>query len=329
MSAWSLIIPFLRPVEALLLDPGVSEVMVNPGPRVFIERDGRLEEVPDVRLCEEQLRPAVKHIARLLGADVSEEQPVLDARLPDGSRVAAILPPVSVGGITLAIRKFTAQHFSLQDLVTCGTLPQEVADLLTTRVRRRNNILISGATSTGKTTLLNILADAIPEADRIVLIEDTAEVRIEKPNLVRLEARREQNGMPAVTIRDLIRATLRLRPDRIVVGEIRGPEAYDWLQALNTGHAGAISTIHANTAAQALQRFTSCVLQSGIEIPYKAIKSHAGGLIDLLVHIERQDGRRMVTQVLEVRAYDPDSDSYDFHTLYCHESADQHKKEQA
>jgi len=314
-SSFELILPFLRPIEQLILDEDISEIMINGG-SVFIERAGQLESVPNVSLSEAALNAAVRNIARRLGDDVSEIKPILDSRLPDGSRVAAVIRPCSIDGITLTIRKFNARHFTIDDLIQIGTLTPQLADALRKQIENRANLLISGGTGTGKTTLLNILAGFIPQEERIVLIEDTAEIQISKPNLVRFEARREQNGIPAVTIRDLLKATLRHRPDRIIVGEIRGGEAFDLLQALNTGHSGTLSTIHANSALQALQRFTSCVLQSGIELPYRAIKSHIADSIQVLVHIERRQGKRLVSQVLAIRGYGVDTDRYDLQTLY-------------
>jgi pilus assembly protein CpaF len=315
-QSFDLILPFLRPIEHLILDETISEIMVNAGSQVFIERDGRLEAVPDVTISEAALNAAVRNIARRLGDDVSESKPILDSRLPDGSRVAAIIRPSSIDGITLTIRKFNTRHFTMEDLIRVGTLSQAAANLLRECVEQHNNILISGGTGTGKTTLLNILAGFVPDNERIILLEDTAEIAIKKPNLVRFEARKEQNGIPPVTIRDLLRATLRHRPDRIIVGEIRGGEAFDLLQAMNTGHSGTLSTIHANSAAQALQRFTSCVLQSGVELPYRAIKSHIADSIQVLVHIERRHGLRIVSDVLAVESYTLDSDKYLFRVLY-------------
>ena len=310
-----LILPFLRPIEHLILDDTISEIMVNGGSRVFIERSGQLHPVPDVTISEAALNAAVRNIARRLGDDVSDSKPILDSRLPDGSRVAAVIPPCSIDGITLTIRKFNAKHFTIEDLIRIRTLTPELALLLEQQVKMGNNLLISGGTGTGKTTLLNILTNFIPDQDRIVLIEDTAEIRISKPNLVRFEARPQQNGIPAITIRDLLKATLRHRPDRIIVGEIRGGEAFDLLQALNTGHSGTLSTIHANSAAQALQRFTSCVLQSGIELPYRAIKSHIADSIQTLVHLERRQGKRLVSEVLAIQGYAVDRDRYEFQVL--------------
>jgi pilus assembly protein CpaF len=315
-QSFDLILPFLRPIEHLILDETISEIMVNAGSQVFIERDGRLEAVPDVTISEAALNAAVRNIARRLGDDVSESKPILDSRLPDGSRVAAIIRPSSIDGITLTIRKFNTRHFTMEDLIRVGTLSQAAANLLRECVEQHNNILISGGTGTGKTTLLNILAGFVPDNERIILLEDTAEIAIKKPNLVRFEARKEQNGIPPVTIRDLLRATLRHRPDRIIVGEIRGGEAFDLLQAMNTGHSGTLSTIHANSAAQALQRFTSCVLQSGVELPYRAIKSHIADSIQVLVHIERRHGLRIVSDVLAVESYTLESDKYLLRVLY-------------
>ena len=204
------ILPFLRPIEHLILDPDISEIMVNADSRIFIEKHGQLLPVPGVTISEQALYAAVKNIARRLGDDISEAKPILDSRLPDGSRVAAVLPPCSIDGITLTIRKFNTKHFTIADLIENGTLSAETAEFLRERVCNRQNILISGGTGTGKTTLLNALCAFIPPSDRIVLIEDTAEVDLAAPNLVRLEARRAQPDLPAVTIRDLLRQTLRL-----------------------------------------------------------------------------------------------------------------------
>jgi len=308
--SFELILPFLRPIAHLIRDPQITEVMVNGSGRVFVERQGQLEAVPDVTVREQNLRVAVRNLARVLGDDVSEERPLLDSRLPDGSRVAAALPPVSLGGTTLTIRKFHSQHFSAQDLVAIGTLTPEQLDTLRRAIVARDNILISGGTGTGKTTLLNALAAFLPSGDRLVLIEDTAELQLEAANLVRFEARREQTGVPAVSIRDLLRATLRHRPDRILLGEVRGGEAFDLLQALNTGHSGTLSTIHANSAEQALTRFASCVLQSGIDLPYPAVRLGIAEGLQVLVHLDRRQGQRLVRQIVRVRRYDAASDKY-------------------
>jgi len=313
---FELILPFLRPIERLILDKRISEIMVNGSGRVFIEREGDLAEVADVFLTEKNLQVAVRNIARALGDEINEQQPLLDSRLPDGSRVAAVIPPCSIGGTTLTIRKFHSRQFTAAELVRIGSLTPEALGHLRKAIADRQNILISGGTGTGKTTLLNALAASIADQERIVIIEDTAEIQLDKPNLVRFEARREQPDLPAVTIRDLVRATLRHRPDRILLGEVRGGEAFDLLQALNTGHSGTLSTIHANSAQQAIARLTSCVLQAGVELPYAAIRSNIADAVNLLLHIERRQGRRYVSELVEVNSYDLANDKYEFTTIY-------------
>ena len=311
------ILPFLRPIAPLLMDPTISEIMINPGSGVFIERGGRCEPVGGIELTENQIRTAVVMIARYLGDDVSEERPVLDARLPDGSRVAAMFPPSSIGGTALTIRKFQRHLFTLAELVRVGTMPERVAALLKDAVKGRANILISGGTGSGKTTLLNALAEVIPPEDRIVAIEDTAELQIRQPNYLRFETRREQAEVAGVTIRDLLRATLRHRPDRIIVGEVRGAEALDLLQALNTGHAGTLTTIHANSAALALNRLTTCVLMSDVALPFAAIRSQIADSVHLIVQIERrQGGDRRVSEILSVTGYDHRTERFELEPVY-------------
>ena len=318
-TGFELILPFLRPIQDLILDPEISEIMVNGPEHVFIERAGRVEAVQGLTISPKSLEVAVRNIARRLRDDISEEKPVLDSRLPDGSRVAAVVPPCSLHGVTLTIRKFNAKHFGIEDLIRIGTITEQLAGILETAVVNRRNMLISGGTGTGKTTLLNILATLIPEHERILIIEDTAEIQIGAPNLVRFEARVAQNGFSAVTIRELLKASLRHRPDRIVLGEIRGAEAFDLLQLLNTGHSGTISTVHANSAFQAINRFTSCVLQSNVELPYRAIKSNIADSLNLLVHVERRPGLRFVSEVLEIAGYSPDADRYDLKQVFARE----------
>lgn len=316
MNGFELILPFLRPIQHLILDPDISEIMVNGPDRIFIEKAGYLQAVPGVKLTPESLIVAVKNIARRLGDDISEAKPILDSRLPDGSRVAAVIPPCSIHGVALTIRKFNSHKFKMKDLIDVGTVTPRLAEQLEEYVAQRKNILICGGTSSGKTTLANVLTEFIPNHERIVLIEDTAEIQIQKENILRFEARREQNGLPAVTIRDLLKTTLRHRPDRIILGEIRGGEAFDLLQLLNTGHSGTLSTIHANSAAQGISRFTTCVLQSGVEMPYRAIKTNIADSLNIIVQIERRPGRRFVSEVLEIRGYAAEIDHYDFHPSY-------------
>src|ERR1700720_439123 len=316
MNGFEMILPFLKPIEHLILDDAISEVMVNGPDRVFIEKQGFLQQVPGVSIGDRSLMVAVKNIARRLGDDISESKPMIDSRLPAGSRVAAVIPPCSLGGVTLTIRKFNTRHFEMEDLIRIGTLDRTRANRLEDCVLAQKNILISGGTGTGKTTLLSILGKFIPQDERVLVIEDTAEIQLAQENLVRFEARREQNGLLAVAIRDLLRAALRHRPDRIVLGEVRGGEAFDLLQLLNTGHSGTLSTIHANSALQGLARFTSCVLQSGVDIPYKAIRSNIADSLNLVVHVERRPGRRFTSEELLVNSYDPDADLFDYGAVF-------------
>lgn len=316
MSSLDRILPFLRPIEDLLADPRVTEIMVNEGGRrVFVERDGRLECQVGRTLESRNLAVAIKNIARACGDEISDVQPILDARLEDGSRVAAMYPPCSVGGPALTIRKF-GRRYELEDLVGVGTLTPTQAAGLSRAVETHQNLLISGGTGTGKTTLLNALAARVADEERIAVIEETAEIHLRKPNLLRFEARRAQaplgqeQPLPAVTIADLVRATLRHRPDRILVGEVRGAEAFDLLQALNTGHLGSLTTIHANSAEQALRRLAHCVLTANVGLPHHSIREAIGFAIHLVVHIARVDGARRVTEIVRVGGYDGDRDRF-------------------
>jgi pilus assembly protein CpaF len=310
------ILPFLKPIEHLIADDAISEVMVNGSDRVFIEKNGFLERAEGISMGDRALMVAVKNIARRLGNDISEANPILDSRLPDGSRVAAVIPPCSLGGVTLTIRKFNTRHFKMEDLIHAGTLDQRLANRLEDYVLSRKNILISGGTGTGKSTTLGILAKFIPEEERILLIEDTAELHLDHPNLVRFEARQEQSGVRPVPIRDLLKAALRHRPDRILLGEVRGGEAFELLQLLNTGHSGTLSCIHASSATQGLARFTSCVLQSGVELPYRAIKTNIADSLNAIVHLERRPGSRFISEVLELHSYNPDADLFNYCPIF-------------
>jgi pilus assembly protein CpaF len=319
MNGFETILPFLKPIEHLIRDDSISEVMVNGPDHIFIEKAGFIETVPDIHLGEKSLMVAVKNIARRLGSDISDAKPILDSRLPDGSRVAVVIPPCSVNGVTLTIRKFNSVHFDIDDLVEAATMERWLAHQLESYVLARKNVLIAGATGTGKTSLLNVLGKFIPLDERILLIEDTSEIHLDQDNLVRFEARQAQNDLPAITIRDLLKAALRHRPDRIILGEIRGGEAFDLLQLLNTGHSGSLSTVHAASARQGLARFTSCVLQSGVDLPYRAIKTNVGDSVNVVVHLERRPGRRFVSEVLEIHGYDPDRDEYNCAVIFeCH-----------
>lgn len=316
MSSLDRILPFLRPIEDLLRDPTVTEVMVNEGGRrVFVERAGVLEPVADRTVESRNLTVAIKNIARACGDEISDAQPILDARLEDGSRVAALFPPCAVEGSALTIRKFT-RRYSLEQLVEVGSITRDVAAMLAAAVTSRQNILISGGTGTGKTTLLNALAACIPDEERVIVIEETAEIHLEKPNLLRCEARRAQLPLgqevplPPVTIADLVRASLRHRPDRILVGEVRGAEAFDLLQALNTGHLGSLSTIHANSAEQALTRLAHCVLTANVGLPHRSTREAIALAIHLVVHVARVAGQRRVTQVVAVHEYDGQADRF-------------------
>jgi pilus assembly protein CpaF len=321
MNGFEAILPFLKPIEHLILEESISEVMVNGPDHIFIEKAGFIEPVQGLGLGEKSLMVAVKNIARRLGDDISESKPILDSRLPDGSRVAAVIPPCSVNGVTLTIRKFNSRHFGVEDLVQAGTLQRWLANQLEGYVLARKNILIVGSTGSGKTSMLNVLGKFIPSDERVLLIEDTSEIHMCQDNLVRFEARQEQNGLPAITIRDLLKASLRHRPDRIILGEIRGGEAFDLLQLLNTGHSGSLSTVHATSAKQGLARFTSCVLQSGVDLPYRAIKINVGDSVNVVVHLERRPGRRFVSEVVEIHGYDPDKDEYSCEFIF-----DSHKE---
>ena len=292
----------LGPLEELLDDPAVEEVLVNGHDRVYVERAGRLERT-EVRFDSEQsLRDAIERILAPLGRRVDELSPMVDARLEDGSRVNVIIPPLAVDGPSISIRRFTATRPGPDALVELGTLSAELRDELEAAVRARRSILISGGTGSGKTTLLNALSAFIEADERVVTIEDAAELRLVQPHVVRLEARPANvEGRGLVTIRDLLRNALRMRPDRIVIGEVRGGEALDLLMALNTGHEGALSTVHANSPEDALRRVETLALMADVGLPHDAIREQLGRGVDLVVHLARMgDGSRRVVGVGEV-----------------------------
>ncbi len=292
----------LGPLEPLLEDPSVDELMVNGPGSVYVEREGTIEE-SGVRFGGEgDLLHAIERILAPLGRRVDEASPLCDARLPDGSRVNVVIPPLSLSGPCLTVRKFRRQGFSLEDLVTNGTLTAPLASFLGDCVRARASVLVSGGTGSGKTTTLNALSGALPEGERIVTIEDAAELRLRQRHVVRLEARPSNlEGRGEVTIRQLVRNALRMRPDRIVVGEVRGPEALDMLQALNTGHEGSLTTLHANSPPDALRRVETLALMAGVGLPHGAVREQVASALDLVVHQSRlADGTRRVEAVAEV-----------------------------
>ena len=292
----------LGPLEPLLADPSVDEVMVNGPQAVYVERGGRLERAPVEFAGEAELLHAIERVLAPLGRRVDEASPLCDARLADGSRVNVVIPPLSLSGPCLTVRRFRREGFSLRELVANGTLPPDLAELLAVCVAARASILVSGGTGSGKTTTLNALSGAIPGEERIVTIEDAAELRLRQRHVVRLEARPANlEGRGEVTIRQLVRNALRMRPDRIVVGEVRGAEALDMLQALNTGHDGSLTTVHANSSEDALRRVETLALMAGVGLPHAAVRDQAAGALDLVVHQARlADGARAVSSVGEV-----------------------------
>jgi len=296
------------PLERLLNDDSITEIMVNGPFDVWIERQGRLYAT-NVRFNDEShLRRIINKIVAQVGRRIDESSPLVDARLPDGSRVNAVIPPLSLSGPLLTIRKFSKRRLDLMDMVRMGTLSSETVDFLTRCIEAELNVLISGGTGTGKTTLLNALSTAIPDKDRIVTIEDAAELRLNQHHVLRLEARpRNIAGEGEIPIRTLVRNSLRMRPDRIIVGEVRGPEALDMLQAMNTGHDGSLSTIHSNTPRDALARLETMVLMAGYELPVRAIRQQISAALELIIHLDRmQDGSRKVTSVTEVQRMESD-----------------------
>ena len=291
------------PIEPLLRDPTVTEVMVNRADQVYCERFGKLE-LTDIQFrAFEHIRHVIDKIVTPLGRRVDESSPMVDARLPDGSRVNAIIPPLSLNGPVLTIRKFSVDPYTVEDLIGFGSITQAMAAFLAACVKIKLNVLVSGGSGAGKTTLLNVLSSFIPEGERIVTVEDAAELKLHQPHVVRLESRPPNiEGKGEVKIRDLVRNCLRMRPDRIIVGEVRGGEALDMLQAMNTGHEGSISTIHANTPRDALSRLETMVMMAGMELPSRAIREQVASAIHLIVQIARlSDGSRKVVSVCEIQ----------------------------
>jgi pilus assembly protein CpaF len=296
------------PIEPYLRDSTVSEIMVNGPDQVFVERAGVLQAT-DVRFLDDtHLRRTIEKIVARVGRRIDESSPMVDARLPDGSRVNAVIAPIALDGPVLTIRKFATDPFSVADLVSFGTVTPGVAEFLRLCVQGRLNVLVSGGTGSGKTTTLNVMSGFIPSTERIVTIEDAAELQLRQPHVVRMEARPSNSeGRGEVTIRDLVRNALRMRPDRIVVGEVRDGAALDMLQAMNTGHEGSITTVHANSPRDGLARLETMVLMAGVDLPVRAIREQVSSALDLVVHQARlRDGSRRVVAVAEVLGMEGD-----------------------
>ena len=297
------------PIEPLLHDSEITEVMVNNPDNIYVERAGKIYKTDRKFLDEEHLLRIIDKIVSQVGRRIDESSPMVDARLPDGSRVNAIIHPLAINGPMLTVRKFSKDPFMVDDLIRFETMTREVADLLKACVEGRLNILVSGGTGTGKTTLLNVLSSFLPGDERIITIEDSAELQLNQEHVLRLESRPANiEGKGAVAIRDLVRNSLRMRPDRIVVGEVRGGEALDMLQAMNTGHDGSLSTVHANSPRDTLSRLETMVLMSGLELPVRATREQISSAINLIVHLVRlRDGTRRITQITEVQGMEGDT----------------------
>ena len=303
--SFELILPFLRPIEPLVLDDSISEIMGNPDASWWYERDGILHQEKTVRFDGQRLRTGLEVIANQLGKHLDEDNPLLHAQLPDGSRLAAVIPPVVRPSPALTIRKFPSRHFTVDDLIARGTLTLPLARFLAEQIAAGKTLLISGGTSTGKTTVLRALASAIPEDQRIIVIEDTSELHLHKPNLLAVECQTD-TFKANITFDDLLKSALRWRPDRIILGEVRGVEARTLLDSLNTGHSGSLATIHANSAEKALHRFANLVMRSHSQSTFIDTEAEIAEAVDFVVHVERQPGRRVVREVLALRGFDRD-----------------------
>jgi pilus assembly protein CpaF len=298
----------LGPIEKFLNDAAVTEIMVNGPEKIYVERQGKLTLTGSRFSDEEHLRRVIERIVTKVGRRIDESSPLVDARLSDGSRVNAIIPPLAVNGSSLTIRKFGQVPLTVNNLISLGSMSPEMAELLQACVRARLNIIVSGGTGTGKTTMLNVLSSFLPSDERIVTIEDAVELQLQQDHVVRLESRpRNIEGKGEITIRDLVRNSLRMRPDRIVIGEVRGGESLDMLQAMNTGHDGSISTVHANSPRDAISRLETLVLMAGMDLPLRAIREQIASAVNVIVHISRlRDGTRRVTHVTEVQGMEGD-----------------------
>ena len=297
--SFEIIIPFLKPIKHLLEAETVSEIMVNPDSSVWVEESGQIQLLPGIRFDDGALQTGLEVIANRFGKKLNADSPIMNLRLPDGSRMAAMIPPVVNPRPVMTIRKFTSRNFTLTSLVQRGMLTEEQAATLTEAVREGQNILIAGGTGSGKTTLLNVLADAIPKNDRILIIEDTAELHIRKPHIVSAESQMDTHRSQ-ITFDDLLKAVLRHRPDRIIVGEVRGPEARTLLDAMNTGHRGTLATIHASSAREALHRLGTLALRGDAHADAGRIKEEVQRCLNIVIHIARVDGKRFVREINEV-----------------------------
>jgi pilus assembly protein CpaF len=298
----------LGPLEPLLNDPAISDILVNGCRPIYVERQGKIEQTSLQFHDDAHLMNIIDRIVSAVGRRIDESSPMVDARLKDGSRVNVIIPPLAIDGPVLSIRRFAVDTLTAEDLIRLKTLTPAVADVLRAVVQARLNVLISGGTGSGKTTLLNVMSSFIPENERIVTIEDSAELQLRQPHVVRLETRQANiEGKGQVVQRDLVRNSLRMRPDRIVVGEVRGAEALDMLQAMNTGHDGSLTTIHANSARDALSRIEVMVSMAGVQFPIRALRSQIAAAINVIIHLERhEDGKRRVTNLQEINGLEGD-----------------------
>lgn len=308
----------LAPVRPFMEDPSVSEVMINGPEQIFIERAGKLELTSARFPSSAAVLSALRNVAQFAGSFVDEQNPILEARLPDGSRVEALIAPLVENGPVVSIRRFSRSTLTLGRLTELGALPADAAEALRAMTVAKCNIAVAGGTGSGKTSLLNVLAACVPEGERVLVLEDTREIEVARKHVVYLQARKsDEHGLGAVTIRDLFRASLRMRPDRIIVGEIRGPEALDMVQAMVSGHGGCLSTLHASYPRDTLTRLETMCMMSDVSMPLPAIRSQIGSGIDLIVQVARlQDGSRKITHITEVVGYDPEAGVYTLRDLF-------------
>jgi pilus assembly protein CpaF len=318
----------LGPIEPLMRDPEVSDILVNTSKQVYIERQGKLEPTPVIFRDNQHLLQIIDRIVSRVGRRVDESSPMVDARLPDGSRVNAIIPPLALDGPIMSIRRFGRTPLTIDDLVRNSSVSPEMVSLLRAMVKARLNLLVSGGTGSGKTTLLNCLSAFIPDSERIVTIEDSAELQLQQPHVVRLETRpMNVEGRGEVTQRDLLRNSLRMRPDRIIVGEVRGAESLDMLQAMNTGHDGSISTVHANSARDSLNRLEMMMQMAGFELPIRAMRQQISLALDVIVATARMnDGTRKITSITEVVGMEGDTVMLQDLFVFQREGVDEHGK---